>query len=121
LPSLDIILIALDESSRNRGLMHTEQIGENQCALFVFDSPASHSFWNKNVDYSIDVAFFDEDATLVEVNHLDAQQTKSIKSDHKKVKYVLETRRGWFQENEVELGTSMWTLVDLPNLKRSLQ
>ncbi len=120
MPSLDIILIALDEKSRNKGLMFTEPIGDNQCALFIFDHPAQYSFWNKNVPYTIDVAFFDREAMLVDVKHLEAEQEKGIRSDHNRVKYVVETRRGWFEENKVELGTNLWTLLDLPNLQRSI-
>ena len=109
---LNINQIALNEREWSKGLMHTNPLADDQCALFVFDSPRDYSFWNFDVSYPIDVAFFDDSATLIHVGKLDAHQTTPVKSGNK-IKYVVETSVDWFNKNNITLGSNLWNLVNL--------
>lgn len=116
MPRLNIHKIALNDADRERGLMHTKPLPDGDCALFVFDRTNDYSFWNQNVSYPIDVAFFDDSARLVHVGKLQAHQTSPIKSGNRGVKYVVETASGWFEKNGVKSGSSLWDLIDMRRL-----
>ena len=52
---------------RQRGLMHRESLAEAQGMLFIFDYEAPHSFWMKNVNFSLDVLWIDKDKMVVDI------------------------------------------------------
>lgn len=113
---LNIIIFADNEEKRQKGLMFLDKMDENDCAFFIFPSEQKQSFWNKNVNFDIDVAFFDEDGKLCDIQQLKAHQEKSIHSP--KAKYVIETNAGWFDKYKVKLNCSIWDLIDIKGLKK---
>lgn len=114
---LKITLLAINERDREKGLMFSDPLPENECGLFVFDRPSNQSFWNKNVSFPIDVAFFNNDGSLVHVAQLEANQVKPVSSNNSNVKYVIETRKDWFGDHDIREGTKFWDLIDIRDLK----
>jgi len=57
---LDVRFIAKDDHSRAKGLMHAKPLEEFEVAYFIFPVEDCHSFWNKNVDFSLTLAFLDK-------------------------------------------------------------
>ena len=112
---LKISILATDDATREKGLMHTASLPEDECALFVFPRIGSHAFWNKNVPYDIDLGFFDERSKLVSIATLQAGQEQAVYGNSKS-KYVVEVNKGWFDQNGVEFGTSLWDIVDIPKI-----
>ena len=113
---LNILLFANNESKREKGLMFLKTLGQNECAFFIFPSEQKQSFWNKNVEFDIDVAFFNEDGQLNDIQQLKAHQEKPIYSS--KAKFVIETNAGWFDNNNVKLGCNIWDLIDIEDFKK---
>jgi len=114
---LKITLLAINERDREKGLMFSEPLPDDECGLFVFDRPSRQSFWNKNVSFPIDVAFFDMGGSLVHVAQLEANQEQPVNSKDYNVKYVIETRKDWFSDRNVHIGTKFWDLIDITHLK----
>lgn len=109
---LKIKMIASDNHSREKGLMHSDPIKNNECALFVFDSPGNYGFWNRNVAFPIDVAFYDDQKNLVHVGHLDPHQESPISANSNRIKYVVETQKDWFDKNNVKSGSSIYEVLE---------
>jgi uncharacterized membrane protein (UPF0127 family) len=67
--------LALDDASRERGLMHRDHIDEHGGMLFVFpDSKVTQqSFWMKNCRVDIDIMYLDRNARVTAVHRMKAQ------------------------------------------------
>jgi len=61
-------LSATDEE-RQQGLMFREKIAEDQGMLFIFDDEEIHSFWMKNMRFSIDILWLDRQRRIVHLEH----------------------------------------------------
>lgn len=88
----DIILYASNQEKREKGLMFSDPLGDNECALFVFPRTADHSFWNKNVSYPLDLIFCDMNNEVVDIKKMDAESTSPCRSGNSNIKYVVEAK-----------------------------
>ena len=86
---------------RAKGLMFQDPLRSNEAALFVYHMPTQVPFWNKNVNFPIQVAFFDENQKLIDIGKLEADQDKMITCQLGRYKYVLEVSDGYFTGNEI--------------------
>lgn len=114
---LKIRLLAISDKDREKGLMFSDPLADDECGLFVFDRPSKQSFWNFQVSFPIDVAFFDMEGSLIHVAQLEANQQKPVSSKGHNVKYVIETRKDWFKDHKISEGTKFWDLIDISHLK----
>ena len=99
-----------------KGLQYHQPLIGNQAFLFTFPQSTTSGFWNKNVSFPIDVAFFDKNKYLINIEQLDAYQMLDVRPA-RPYKYVIETRKGWFSENNIQEGHSMETLFNTSLLK----
>lgn len=66
----DLVLevqVADTEPRRVRGLMFQDQLPYDQGMIFVFDSPAPYSLWMLNMQFSLDMIWFDADGNVVHI------------------------------------------------------
>ncbi len=89
-----IVLYASNAEKREKGLMFTEPLKNDECALFIFPRPGDYSFWNKNVSYPLDIVFCDQNNKVVAKKYMNAQSTKSCRSNNANIKYVIEFIKG---------------------------
>ncbi|MDX1533600.1 MAG: DUF192 domain-containing protein [Nitrosopumilaceae archaeon] len=61
------VQVADTEPRRVRGLMFQEQLPYDQGMIFVFDSPGIHSLWMLNMQFSLDMIWFDENGNVVHI------------------------------------------------------
>ncbi|MDN5924554.1 MAG: DUF192 domain-containing protein [Xanthomonadales bacterium] len=59
------IEIAADEASREHGLMDRTALARGHGMLFVFPDTAPRWFWMKNTLISLDIVYFDHNASVV--------------------------------------------------------
>jgi len=59
--------LAVTDYERQRGLMYRKSIEEDQGMLFVFAGESFHSFWMKNMNFSIDILWLDEEKRIVHI------------------------------------------------------
>ena len=100
----DIRFIADSDKKRTKGLMFAEPLSENEVVLFVFDSPDCYSFWNKNVDFPLSLAFLDKNMEIVDLGDMEKQSTKSLSPKSSSVVYVVEAKLGFFEDNGINKG-----------------
>ena len=85
------------------GLMFRESLDIDKGMLFIFEEVGQHSFHMKNTRIPLDVAFVKEDGTIESIKELNPYTTLPVYSDGE-VLFAIEANRGWFAENNVEVG-----------------
>ncbi len=96
--------LALSEADRNHGLMFRPRMSPDDGMLFAYERQQDNiSFWMRNTLVPLDIAFFKEDGTLVNVNET------PIADDPRQgpwptapaagsARFVLEMNLGWFKK-----------------------
>ena len=102
------VQIADTEPRRVRGLMFQDQLSYDQGMIFVFDKPGLYSLWMLNMQFSLDMMWFDEDGKIVHIEKdvppcktpLEIAACQSIIPEGQAV-YVLEVTSGFVEQNNV--------------------
>ena len=102
----DIVLsvkIADTDANMARGLMFEEKLPYDKGMLFVFDKPETRSMWMLNMQFNLDVIWFDADGNIVSIDknvppcmttvEIFVCQENGVSSDN--TKYVLEVTAGF--------------------------
>jgi uncharacterized membrane protein (UPF0127 family) len=87
----------------NLGLMFRESLDVNSGMLFIFDEVAQQSFHMTETRIPLDIAFIREDGIIDSIKPLEPFDESPVTSDGE-VLCALEVNRGWFAENNVEIG-----------------
>lgn len=61
------VQIADTEPRRVRGLMFQEQLPYDQGMIFVFENPGPYSLWMLNMQFSLDMIWFDKDGNVIHI------------------------------------------------------
>ena len=83
--------------------MFRESLDENSGMFFAFDEVGQKSFHMKDTKIPLDIAFIKEDGIIESIKHLEPFTLLPVSSDGE-VLYALEVNRGWFAENNVNIG-----------------
>ena len=105
--------LAITEDQKTKGLSIKNHLQENQGMLFIYNYPAPHPFWMKDMKFPIDIIWLDRNGT---VTHIETKlqpcipknicHTYTPKSSNSL--YVLETVAGFSQKHNVKVGTSVF-------------
>ncbi len=88
---------------RQRGLMFRDSLPEDYGMLFVHSDLTVRSFWMRNTEIPLDIAFIDQNGVITNIEQMEPQSDMSYYSQGP-VMYALEMRLGWFADNDVEPG-----------------
>ena len=107
---LDVYL-ADTEPRKMRGLMWESQdfLSNDKGMLFVFDEPGTRSMWMKNMQFPLDILWFDENGNVVSIEKnvppcitpLEVMSCKSVGVSAENAQYVLELTAGYVDKYEV--------------------
>ena len=97
------VQIADSEPSRVRGLMFQEELPYDQGMFFVFDAPGTYSMWMLNMQFSLDIIWFDADGNVVHIEEnvppcksaLETVTCSGINPGTDQALYVLEVTSGF--------------------------
>lgn len=95
--------VARSPEERKEGLMHRDSLGRYEGMLFVFQRDQHLSFWMKNTEIPLSIAFIAADGTIREIRELVPLSECSVRSE-RAVRYALELPRGAFERSGVEPG-----------------
>ena len=87
----------------NLGLMFRESLDTNSGMFFIFDEVAEQSFHMRETKIPLDIAFIREDGIIESIKKLEPFEESPVYSEGE-VLCALEVNRGWFTENNVEVG-----------------
>ena len=91
---------------RSLGLMFRKRLPPDEGMLFVFEEERRHSFWMKNMNFSLDIIWIDRDKRIVDIkaglkpcsghcqSYVPAQESV----------YVLEVNSGFADRHQVKIG-----------------
>ncbi len=104
----DLVLevqIADTEPRRIRGLMFQDQLPYDKGMIFVFNEPGIYSLWMLNMQFSLDMIWFDENGSIVHIEQnvppcktaTEIMACQSIIPSEEAV-YILEVTSGFIKE-----------------------
>jgi uncharacterized membrane protein (UPF0127 family) len=114
-----IVELALDADSRARGLMfrQAEDLPPDRGMLFISPRAEKLSFYMRNTDLPLSIAFVDEDGIIQQIEDMRPRDETFVLSK-KVLRYALEMNQGWFERNGIEVGHRF---VDFEELVGSLR
>lgn len=100
--------IASNDADRQLGLSNTKDLPIGVAKVFIFDTTDTWSFWMKDMNYSIDIFWLDESGRVVHIVENANPDTYPDISFVPPVpaRYVIETKAGFAQENNIRIGES---------------
>ncbi|MEK6966923.1 MAG: DUF192 domain-containing protein [Thermoproteota archaeon] len=114
----DVVLavqIADTDPRRARGLMFQEMLPYNQGMLFVFEDSAIRSMWMLNMQFALDLIWFDSNGNVVHIEK-DVPPCKSAletatctvrNGNDKPAKYVLEVTAGFVDKFNINENSKL--------------
>ena len=109
------VQIADSDSLRVRGLMFQDELPYNEGMLFVFDESGTRPMWMLNMQFNLDVIWFDENANVVTIEkdvppckttvEVVACRENGISGDN--AKYVLEVTAGFVDKFNITENSKM--------------
>jgi uncharacterized protein len=101
--------LALTPREQMTGMMFRTNIQETDAMLFVLPSTRRADFWMKNCPESISAAYINPAGAIEEIHHLEKNDTNGVFSATDDIRFVLETREGWFGRHHIGVGTVVRT------------
>ena len=98
--------LAISQREKSKGLMYRKDLSNSDGMLFIWKNAGKRCMWMKNTYISLDLGFFREDMTLIEVRKLFPRSLDSICSSEP-AKYALELPKGWFSSHNIKNNSKL--------------
>ena len=98
--------LAISQREKSKGLMYRKDLTNSDGMLFIWKNAGKRCMWMKNTYISLDLGFFREDMTLIEVKNLFPRSLDSVCSSEP-AKYALELTKGWFSSNNIKNNSKL--------------
>ncbi len=95
--------VARTPEEREQGLMYRERLLPGRGMLFVFEDIRVRSFWMMNTFIPLDIAYLDENATIVDIQAMEPGTTE-LHESASPCMFALEVPLGWFRERGIGVG-----------------
>jgi uncharacterized membrane protein (UPF0127 family) len=97
--------VADDLAEQAKGLMDRTTLGENRGMLFVYPVERELSFWMKNTQIPLSIAFIDSERRIIDIQDmkpLDDEPPHYVSAEP--AQYALEVNQGFFEKRDVRVG-----------------
>ena len=93
---------------QTKGLSGQQHIEDSQGLLFTFDVPSKNGIWMKDMLFSIDVLWLDQDMKIVHIKkNFEPSSYPMSETPDVASKYVLELQGGFVDKYGIELGDTL--------------
>jgi uncharacterized membrane protein (UPF0127 family) len=99
--------LALTPEQERTGMMFRTNLDENAGMLFALPYTQRASFWMKNCPLPLSAAYIDPEGVIVEVHDLQPFDTNAVTAASDSIRFVLETRQGWFLRHHLGAGATV--------------
>ena len=109
------VQIAETDAQKTRGLMFQNELPYDQGMIFVFDQEQIVSIWMLNMQFPLDIIWFDSDGNIVHMERnilpcksaLETATCTVQNADGKKAKYVLEVTSGFIDKFQITQSSKL--------------
>ncbi len=105
------VYIADESHEHEQGLMKVKEMSDDSGMLFIFQSEEPRTFWMKNTEIPLSIAFFDKNKKLLQILEMmpesPLRKEPSLYKSNKPAQYVLEMNKGWFTKNKIKVGSQI--------------
>jgi uncharacterized protein len=101
--------VARTPAQLQTGMMFRESLGEEEGMLFVFSRAYQASFYMRNTILPLSCAYLDDEGVILEINSLVPREERPVVAKSDRVRFVLETRQGWFERHQIGPGVVVRT------------
>ncbi len=102
--------VADTQASRELGLSGREKIGDDEGLLFVFDEPGRYGFWMKDMKFSLDMVWINQNGVVVDIERNvtpESYKQKKTYINQSEAAYVLEINAGLAEKFGLYLGSKV--------------
>ena len=100
-----MVEIADEPDEREQGLSGRESLAEKHGMLFIFETSGYHGFWMKDMRFSIDIVWMDDNWRVVDIHRSIAPSTyPTIFKPKLPARYVLELNAGAADSMKIDHG-----------------
>jgi hypothetical protein len=98
--------IATTPDDMAKGLSNRKSLGENDGMLFVFSEPGTPAFWMKDMEFSLDIIWIQNDTVVDIASNLPplAGDYVSTYAPRVPANYVLEVNAGFTAKHRIKIG-----------------
>lgn len=101
-----VVDVADSVIERQKGLSNTSSLDKNAGKLFVFENSELHGFWMKDMNYPIDIIWFDDAWRVVGISKNTLPESyPTVFYPQSFAKYVLEVNSGWAEKLNIDFET----------------
>ena len=95
--------VARTPEEQQKGYMFRKQLGNREAMIFVYTKDEQLSFWMKNTEIPLSIAFLDQNGTIIQIENMKPFDPTVIRS-RISVRYALEVKQGILQTLGVKEG-----------------
>jgi uncharacterized membrane protein (UPF0127 family) len=101
--------LATTPKARVCGLSNRVNLPENHGMLFIYPTIGQRTFWMKDTQITLSIAFLDDSGRILSIQHMPPMQTNERYHSPQPVRYALEVNQGWFAAH----GTGTGDIVEM--------
>lgn len=96
------------EPERIKGLSGRKELKSDEGMFFEFDEIGQHGIWMKDMNFPIDIIWFNKNGTIVHVEkNVDPNTYPKVFKPDTDSMYVLEVNAGFFDRNNLMIGDTI--------------
>lgn len=99
--------LATEPRELSQGLMYRTWMPEDHGMLFVYKQEDFLSFWMKNTQLPLSIAFLRTDGTIDVIHDMQPFDERTHTRSRHRCQYALEMQQGWFERSGVNLGDTV--------------
>jgi uncharacterized protein len=93
---------------RIKGLSGKKELKEDEGMFFEFEENGKHGIWMKDMNFPIDIIWFDKNGAIIYVEKaVDPKTYPKVFKPESDAMYVLEVNSGFFDKNNLILGDTI--------------
>ena len=95
------LTVASTDTSKSKGYSNKSEPEENKGMMFVFDKEENLGFWMKDVDFPLDILFFNSNGDLVKHHTMPTVKDNKLitYNSEKPARFAVELRKGWCSDH----------------------
>lgn len=102
------VKLALTPQERAQGLSGHSPLLADEGMLFIFETPSTYGFWMKDMLFSIDIVWFDQNKRVIHIEKsVSPESYPHVFTPIEPALYVLEVSAGFLEKNNIEIGQVM--------------